>query len=80
VTAEVLVALATLVLWLVGLAAGAHNLARRFQANTISHRAVLSTPFLGRQLLLRRSIELPVSAFAQALERFCSLIRLASPA
>ena len=73
-----LVALATLVLWLVGLAAGAHNLARRFQANTISHRAVLSTPFLGRQLLLRRSTELPVSAFDQALERLCSLIRLVS--
>ncbi|HEY5959146.1 MAG TPA: transposase [Polyangiaceae bacterium] len=75
-----LVALATLVLWLVGLAARAYNLARRFQANTISNRAVLSTPFLGRQLLLRRSTELPVSAFDQALERLCTLVALTSTA
>jgi hypothetical protein len=75
-----LVALATLVLWLVGLAARAHNLARRFQANTISHRKVLSTPFLGRQFLLRRSNELPVSAFDQALERLCTLVSLPSTA
>jgi hypothetical protein len=75
-----LVALATLVLWLVGLAARAHNLARQFQANTISHRAVLSTPFLGRQFLLRQSNELPVSAFDQALKRLCTLVALPSTA
>jgi hypothetical protein len=75
-----LVALATLVLWLVGSAARAHNLARQFQANTISHRAVLSTPFLGRQFLLRQSNELPVSAFDQALKRLCTLVALPSTA
>jgi hypothetical protein len=49
-----LVALATLVFWLVGLAGRARNLARSLQANTIRHRAVLSTPFIGRVLILRR--------------------------
>jgi hypothetical protein len=73
-----LVALATLVLWLVGLAASAQNLARRFQANTISERAVLSIPFLGRQILLRRLAAFDASALDQALERLCALISLPS--
>ena len=48
------VALGTLVLWLVGLAGRARDLARSLQANTVTHRNVLSTPFIGRLLLLRR--------------------------
>lgn len=71
-----LVALATLVLWLVGLAARSLNLARRFQANTISHRAVLSIPFLGRQFLLRQSTEFPVAMLDRSLEQLCTLVSL----
>jgi hypothetical protein len=49
-----LTAMAALVLWLIGLAARSLNLARHFQANTERKRLVLSTPFVGRQLLLRQ--------------------------
>ena len=46
-------ALATLALWLVGLAARGLGLSGRFQANTERRRAVLSDVFVGRRLLLR---------------------------
>jgi len=49
-----IVALGTLALWLVGLAGRAQGHARSLQANTIRDRNVLSTPFVGRLLLLRR--------------------------
>lgn len=49
-----LVALGTLALWLVGLAGRARDQARSLQANTVRDRNVLSTPFIGRLLLLRR--------------------------
>jgi hypothetical protein len=51
-------ALATLVLWLCGLHAQAHGLARSFQANTERRRPVLSTVFLGQQFL-NRQVEHP---------------------
>jgi hypothetical protein len=51
-------ALATLVLWLCGLHAQAHGLARSFQANTERRRPVLSTVFLGQQFL-NRQVENP---------------------
>lgn len=46
-------ALATLALWLAGLCGRAMNWTRRFQANTVRSREVLSTVFLGRQVILR---------------------------
>lgn len=69
-----LVALATLVLWLVGLAGRARDLARRLQANTVSHRFVLSTPFIGRLLLIRRLAEFPPFAIEQSLAQLRTLI------
>ena len=69
-----LVALATLVLWLVGLAGRARNLARRLQANTVRHRFVLSTPSVGRLLLLRRLADFPPAAFEQSLAQLRILI------
>jgi len=59
-------ALATLMLWLAGLGAHALNWTRRFQANTVRTRSVLSTIFLGRHLMLRAPYSLPCSAFVAA--------------
>lgn len=69
-----LVALATLVLWLVGLAGRARNLARHLQANTVRDRLVLSTPFVGRLLLVRRLAEFPTSALEQSLAQLRALV------
>lgn len=44
-------ALGALLCWLAGLAAEAREWGRHFQANTVRKRAVLSTVFLGRQVL-----------------------------
>ena len=46
-----LAALGALLCWLAGLAAAARKWARHFQVNTTRKRAVLSTVFLGRQVL-----------------------------
>jgi len=46
-----LAALGTLACWVAGLVADAHQWARHFQVNTVRRRAVLSTVFVGRQLL-----------------------------
>lgn len=75
-----LVALATLVLWLVGLAGRARNLARRLQANTVSDRLVLSTPFVGRLLLVRRLADFPASALEQSLAQLRALVSQPVPA
>jgi len=75
-----LVALATVVLWLVGLAGRTRNLARHLQANTVSDRPVLSTPFIGRQLLVRRIADFPSSALDQSLAQLRRLVSLASAA
>jgi len=69
-----LVALATLVLWLVGLAGRARNLARHLHANTVSDRLVLSTPFVGRLLLLRRLADFPSAALEQSLAQLRTLV------
>ena len=45
-----LAALATLVLWLLGLAASERQWGRHFQANTERRRNVLSAVFLGQEL------------------------------
>lgn len=68
------IALAALVLWLVGLAGRALNLARHLQANTITRRAVLSTPFIGRLLLLRRLAHFTVPALDDALAQLRAFI------
>lgn len=60
-------ALATLVSWLVGLAARSLNLHRHLQANTERRRPVLSIFFIGRELLRRPGDDLPPSAIHRAL-------------
>jgi Transposase DDE domain len=60
-------ALATLVAWLVGLAGRALKLSRHLQANTVHTREVLSTFFIGRQLIDRLDDDLPPPLIALAL-------------
>ena len=55
-TLLLIAALATLLLWLLGIAARARDWLRRFQANTVRHRDVLSTVFLGRAVAHKPSI------------------------
>ena len=66
--------LATVIHWLVGLAATARHYARHFQANTLKKRAVLSVCFLGRQLLHNRRWHLTraeLLATAQRIPALC---------
>jgi len=60
-------ALASLAAWLVGLAGRALGRHRHLQANTERRREVLSTFFIGRQLLHRLDEELPAPSLAVAL-------------
>jgi hypothetical protein len=67
--------LATVLHWLVGLAATACNYARHFQANTLKKRAVLSVCFLGHQVLHSRRFHLTQAellATAQRLPALCA--------
>jgi hypothetical protein len=73
-------ALATLLHWLAGLGGRALDWARRFQANTVRARSVLSTIFLGRQLMLRSPCALPSSAFIAAWRELKRLVIQAQPA
>lgn len=61
--------LATVIHWLVGLAARAHHYARHFQANTLKKRAVLSIRFLGQQLLHSRRFHITGPALLAAAQR-----------
>jgi len=72
-------ALATLVVWLVGLAARALQLNRHLQANTERRRDVLSTFFIGRELL-RRLDDLPRPVIDLALLTLRHHISSATPA
>jgi hypothetical protein len=72
-------ALATLVVWLVGLAARALQLNRHLQANTERRRDVLSTFFIGRELL-RRLDDLPRPVIDLALLTLRRHISSATPA
>jgi Transposase DDE domain len=65
--------LATVILWLVGLAASAHQCIRHFQANTLKKRAVLSICFLGQQLLHSRRFHLTRSELLAAAQRIPAL-------
>ena len=75
-----LAALATLVVWLVGLAARALNVHRHLQANTERRRDVLSTFFIGRELLRRPHAELRPPLIHQALLALRGQILEALPA
>lgn len=72
-------ALATLVVWLVGLAARAQQLNRHLQANTERRRDVLSTFFIGRELL-KRLDDLPRPVIELALLTLRHHISRATPA
>ncbi len=61
-----LAALASMVLWLLGLAGRALELHRRLQANTIRTRPVLSVFFIGRQLVGCTEQLVPRAAIADA--------------
>lgn len=71
-------ALASLVLWLVGLCGRALDWSRRLQANTERHRAVLSTVFVGRQLLRRSKLEFSMQALDLAMAELRTLIMAAA--
>jgi hypothetical protein len=69
-----LATLGTLAAWLSGLAAEAHAWARHFQANTVRTRRVLSTVFVGRQLLISLRFRLPRRDLRHALTRLPVLV------
>lgn len=75
-----LAALATLVAWLVGLAARSLQLHRHLQANTERRREVLSTFFIGRELLRRPAHDLRPPLIVRALTMLRRQILEAIPA
>jgi len=70
----VIAALATWCLWLVGLYAQQQGWHRHFQANTITHRRVLSIPFLALQVLQRPDYPIMLYELEPILESFSCLI------
>jgi hypothetical protein len=72
-------ALATLVLWLVGIHARLLNWVRRLQANTETRKPVLSTVFIGRQLLRRPDLRLSMADLQLALHELRAMILRTSP-
>jgi hypothetical protein len=71
-------ALATLMLWLVGMYGRALDWVRRLQANTEVRKPVLSTVFVGSQLLRRPDVRLSKSDFQFALTELRAMILQAS--
>jgi hypothetical protein len=69
-----LAALGTLACWLAGLVADAYQWGRHFQANTIRRRVVLSTVFVGRQILTSLRFRLRCCELRRALEQLPSLV------
>ena len=67
-------ALATLILWLLGLAARERKWGRHFQANTERHRNVLSTVFLGQELWRSHRFKVTLSELFDALKRLKLLV------
>jgi len=67
--------LGTLTTWLVGLAAKTKGWMRHFQANTESHKAVLSVFTLGRRVLKSRCFRLARDDLQAAVEALTELIR-----
>ena len=62
-------ALATLILWLLGLAAAERQWIRHFQANTERRRPVLSTVFLGQELWRNHRFKVRLAELFDALKR-----------
>ena len=60
-------ALATFAAWLVGKAVEMKGLHRRYQANTIRTRSVLSTFYLGLEVIATMSVPLTRKDFLQAI-------------
>ena len=73
-TLLLVVALATLILLLLGLAATGRRWVRRFQANTEGRRPVLSTVFLGRELWRKHRFKVRLSELFEALKRLKLLV------
>jgi len=71
-------ALASLVLWLVGVHGRLLDWVRRLQANTETRRPVLSTLFVGRQLLNRPELHITVADLQLALTELRRMILCAS--
>ncbi len=67
--ALLIAAMATLILWLMGLIAKNKGQQFSFQANTIKKRAVLSTFMLGWQYLKRYGFQIKVKEFELALQQ-----------
>lgn len=65
--------LATLVLWLLGIAAREKGLQRHFQANTEMKRSVLSIPFLGQALYRSTRFKLSPEALRLAFKELIAL-------
>jgi len=66
--------LATLILWLLGLATKARQWKRHFQANTERRRSVLSTVFLGRELLGNHRLKLEPGVLKHSIQWLQSLV------
>jgi hypothetical protein len=66
--------LATFILWLLGLATKAQKWERHFQANTERRRSVLSTVFLGRELLRNHRLTISPSELNQSIQWLPSLV------
>ena len=62
-------ALASFVLWLLGLAVADRQWAGHFQANTERRRPVLSTVFLGQELWRNHRFKVTLAALSDALKR-----------
>lgn len=69
-----LAALGTLAAWLCGLAAEAHEWARHFQVNTLRTRSVLSTVFVGRQVLASQRLRLRCGELQRQLAHLPALV------
>ena len=67
-------ALATLILWLLGLAAADRQWVRHFHANTERRRPVLSTVFLGQQLWRSHRFKVRLAELFDALKRLKLLV------
>ena len=71
-------ALASLVLWLIGIHGRLLNWVRRLQANTETRRPVLSTVFVGHQLLSRPDLHITAADLQLALAELRGMILRAS--
>lgn len=70
--------LASMILLLIGTAAEQANLSRRYQANTVKDRRVLSLSYLGKRILADRRAELATHQIQQALYHMQEVIAQAS--